>query len=191
MPRRTGGYDRRPLSPAWSCASWAAFSGFWFAAAISRPISRLRDGVRQVGEGDFSVAVPVRGVREAADLAVSFNDLGQQLTEYIEKRDFIRDTFGRYVTQEVVTKAAGIRRGFGNGRRDPGGLPHHVGFAGLYGHHRRDGPGAGYHLSQPLFEQDDRYSLWITGPSSTKFWGMAFWPFSAPPNPWKTTRPGP
>jgi len=40
-------------------------------------------------------------VREVADLAVSFNDLGKQLTEYIEKRDFIRDTFGRYVTQEV------------------------------------------------------------------------------------------
>jgi len=79
-------------------------SGFWFAAAISRPISRLRDGVRQVGEGDFAVAVPVRGVREVADLATSFNELGQQLTEYIEKRDFIRDTFGRYVTQEVVTK---------------------------------------------------------------------------------------
>ncbi|MBU4231118.1 MAG: HAMP domain-containing protein [Desulfobacterales bacterium] len=79
-------------------------SGFYFAAAISRPISRLRDGVRQVGEGDFAVAVPVRGVREVADLAVSFNDLGKQLTEYIEKRDFIRDTFGRYVTQEVVTK---------------------------------------------------------------------------------------
>jgi len=79
-------------------------SGLYFAAAISRPISRLRDGVRQVGEGDFAVAVPVRGVREVADLAVSFNDLGKQLTEYIEKRDFIRDTFGRYVTQEVVTK---------------------------------------------------------------------------------------
>jgi len=79
-------------------------SGFWFAAAISRPISRLRDGVRQVGEGDFAVAVPERGVREVADLAHSFNELGQQLTEYIEKRDFIRDTFGRYVTQEVVTK---------------------------------------------------------------------------------------
>jgi class 3 adenylate cyclase/HAMP domain-containing protein len=80
------------------------FSGFFFAATISRPISRLRDGVRQVGEGDFAVAVPERGVREVADLAHSFNELGQQLTEYIEKRDFIRDTFGRYVTQEVVKK---------------------------------------------------------------------------------------
>jgi class 3 adenylate cyclase/HAMP domain-containing protein len=79
-------------------------SGLWFAGAISRPISRLRDGVRQVGEGNFAVAVPERGVREVAELAHSFNELGQQLIDYIAKRDFIRDTFGRYVTQEVVTK---------------------------------------------------------------------------------------
>ncbi|MFA5110415.1 MAG: adenylate/guanylate cyclase domain-containing protein, partial [Desulfobaccales bacterium] len=79
-------------------------SGLWFASLLSRPIRRLRDGVQQVGEGNFAVAVPERGVREVADLAHSFNELGQQLTEYIEKRDFIRDTFGRYVTQEVVTK---------------------------------------------------------------------------------------
>ncbi|MGA9753860.1 MAG: adenylate/guanylate cyclase domain-containing protein [Desulfobaccales bacterium] len=79
-------------------------SGLWFAATISRPISHLRDGVRQVGGGNFAVAVRERGVREVADLAHSFNELGQQLTEYIEKRDFIRDTFGRYVTQEVVKR---------------------------------------------------------------------------------------
>jgi sigma-B regulation protein RsbU (phosphoserine phosphatase) len=30
--------------------------------------------------------------------------LGEQLTDYIAKRDFIRDTFGRYVTQEVVKR---------------------------------------------------------------------------------------
>jgi class 3 adenylate cyclase/HAMP domain-containing protein len=79
-------------------------SGLWFAGAISRPISRLRDGVQQMGEGDLAVAVPVRGVREVAELATSFNHLGEQLTDYIAKRDFIRDTFGRYVTQEVVNR---------------------------------------------------------------------------------------
>jgi class 3 adenylate cyclase len=78
--------------------------GVLFAATISRPILQLRNGVRQVGEGDFSVAVPERGVKEVVHLAHSFNQLGQQLTEYIAKRDFIRDTFGRYVTQEVVRR---------------------------------------------------------------------------------------
>jgi class 3 adenylate cyclase len=78
--------------------------GLWLAAGVARPISSLRDGVRQIGEGDFSVAMPATGVKEVVHLADSFNQLGRQLTEYIEKRDFIRDTFGRYVTQEVVKK---------------------------------------------------------------------------------------
>lgn len=78
--------------------------GLYFSAALSRPLRRLDQAVKQVGEGDFSVEVPVKGVREVVNLARSFNHLGQQLTDYIEKRDFIRDTFGRYVTQEVVKK---------------------------------------------------------------------------------------
>ena len=80
------------------------FSGLWFAGAISRPLRRLDAAVHQVGEGDFAVEVPEQGVREVVALARSFNDLGEQLTDYIEKRDFIRDTFGRYVTQEVVKR---------------------------------------------------------------------------------------
>jgi class 3 adenylate cyclase/HAMP domain-containing protein len=79
-------------------------SGVLFAAGLARPIRRLRDGVRQVGEGDFSVAVPARGAKEIVHLAESFNQLGKQLTDYMQKRDFIRDTFGRYVTQEVVKR---------------------------------------------------------------------------------------
>jgi class 3 adenylate cyclase len=78
--------------------------GLWFAAAISRPLRRLDDAVHQVGEGNFSVEVPEKGVKEVVGLARSFNNLGEQLTDYIEKRDFIRDTFGRYVTQEVVKR---------------------------------------------------------------------------------------
>ena len=78
--------------------------GFFFAANISRPLLRLRQGVREIGEGNFEVAVPERGAREVVDLAHSFNNLGQKLTEYIAKRDFIRDTFGRYVTKEVVQR---------------------------------------------------------------------------------------
>ncbi len=79
-------------------------SGLWFAGYISRPIFRLRDGVQEVGEGNFAVAVPEHGVKEVVQLAQSFNRLGEQLTDYMAKRDFIRDTFSRYVTQEVVKK---------------------------------------------------------------------------------------
>ncbi|MCL4502732.1 MAG: HAMP domain-containing protein, partial [Deltaproteobacteria bacterium] len=81
-----------------------ALGGLYFASAISRSLRSLGKAVQQVGEGDFTVEVPERGVREVMDLAHSFNNLGEQLTDYIEKRDFIRDTFGRYVTQEVVKR---------------------------------------------------------------------------------------
>lgn len=81
-----------------------ALTGFWFAGIISRPIFRLRDGVKKVGEGDFGVAVSETGSREVKELARSVNQLGRQLTDYIAKRDFIRDTFGRYVTQAVVNQ---------------------------------------------------------------------------------------
>jgi len=81
-----------------------ALLGFGFAATFARPIARLRDGVQQVGGGNFAVAVPVRGAREIVQLAQAFNELGHQLTDYIEKRDFIRDTFSRYVTNEVVQR---------------------------------------------------------------------------------------
>jgi len=82
----------------------AGFFGFYFAASISGPLRRLQQGVKEVGEGNFSVAVPEKGVREVVHLAHSFNRLGEQLIDYIAKRDFIRDTFGRYVTQEVVKR---------------------------------------------------------------------------------------
>jgi len=60
--------------------------GFFFASIISSPLRRLQKGVREIGEGNFAVAVPERGAREVVDLAHSFNNLGQQLTEYIAKR---------------------------------------------------------------------------------------------------------
>ena len=79
-------------------------SGLWCAATISRPLERLDYGVQQVGEGDFAVTVPEKGFKEVKSLAQSFNLLGAQLTDYIAKRDFVRDTFSRYVTKEVVKK---------------------------------------------------------------------------------------
>jgi class 3 adenylate cyclase/HAMP domain-containing protein len=81
-----------------------ALGGLYFAAAISRPLRRLGQAVQQVGEGNFRVEVPEKGVKEVVELARSFNNLGNQLADYIAKRDFIRDTFGRYVTQDVVKR---------------------------------------------------------------------------------------
>ncbi len=74
------------------------------ARTITRPLRRLALQTEAVAHGDFSARVPETGAREIAHLARSFNRMGDHLVEYIEKRDFIRDTFGRYVTHEVVKK---------------------------------------------------------------------------------------
>jgi len=72
--------------------------------SITRPLTVLAQSTAALGHGDFSVTVAETGPREILQLAHSFNELGRELAAYIEKRDFIRDTFGRYVTQEVVKR---------------------------------------------------------------------------------------
>jgi len=96
--RLVGGVGGVILLAIGAAISW------WIASLISRPIWRLVAGVNQIGKGDFTVEVAEQGATELRELAQSFNRLGKQLTEYIEKRDFIRDTFGRYLTQEVVNR---------------------------------------------------------------------------------------
>ncbi len=71
---------------------------------ITAPLRSLADRTTAIATGDFATTVPETGAREIAHLAQSFNQMGRQLTDYIAKRDFIRDTFGRYVTQEVVKR---------------------------------------------------------------------------------------
>jgi class 3 adenylate cyclase len=75
-----------------------------FARSITKPLRVLARKTDDIAHGDFSATVPETGAKEISHLARSFNRMGQQLTEYIAKRDFIRDTFGRYVTQEVVKR---------------------------------------------------------------------------------------
>ncbi|AEB08282.1 PDC sensor domain-containing protein [Desulfobacca acetoxidans] len=85
---------------------------------ITRPLRTLATTTEAIGQGDFAVTVAETGPREILHLAQAFNRLGRQLIEYIEKRDFIRDTFGRYVTQEVVSKLMESRNGLELGGED-------------------------------------------------------------------------
>ncbi len=71
---------------------------------ITRSLRVLSRKTADIAHGDFTATVPETGAREIANLARSFNRMGRELTDYMAKRDFIRDTFGRYVTQEVVKK---------------------------------------------------------------------------------------
>jgi class 3 adenylate cyclase len=66
---------------------------------ISRPIIDLMNSAVQVTEeGPYRDAIEVKSRDEVGQLTAAFNEM----MEGLRQRDFIRDTFGRYVTKEVV-----------------------------------------------------------------------------------------
>jgi len=69
------------------------------ARRIARPILELEQAVRLIGRGNLDVKVSVAtGGEEIVRLAESFNEMVKGLKE----RDFIKDTFSRYVTKQVA-----------------------------------------------------------------------------------------
>ena len=72
--------------------------GTGLAWRVTRPISALTGGVARVADGDLSLVLPVRSHDEVGRLTSAFNEM----VEGLRQRDFIRSTFGRYVSPEVV-----------------------------------------------------------------------------------------
>ena len=64
------------------------------------PLQQLSQAVAKIREGDLSVQVPVVSDDELGILAGEFNEMALGLQD----REFIKDTFGRYVPNEVVTQ---------------------------------------------------------------------------------------
>jgi class 3 adenylate cyclase len=75
---------------------------------ISRPIIDLKDSAMSVTEnGSYQDALDVKSRDEVGQLTMAFNEM----MEGLRQRDFIRDTFGRYVTKEVVEELIGTPNG--------------------------------------------------------------------------------
>ena len=72
--------------------------GLLFARHLTRPLAALTRGVARVAGGDLSQTLPVRSRDEIGRLTDAFNEMLKGLRQ----RDFIRDTFGRYVSPEVA-----------------------------------------------------------------------------------------
>lgn len=71
------------------------------ARSIARPLRRMAEATGRVAQGDLDIDLSdVRSRDEVGMLAESFTRMAQGLKE----RDFIRDTFGRYLTREVVNR---------------------------------------------------------------------------------------
>ncbi|GEM_PF-571012 len=76
----------------------AVIFSFYFSNRLTRPIESLVSGMELVSGGDFTKRVPVTTTDEIGYLANSFN----RMTEGLKEREFIKDTFKRYVTREIA-----------------------------------------------------------------------------------------
>ncbi|UYN96306.1 MAG: adenylate/guanylate cyclase domain-containing protein [Enhydrobacter sp.] len=85
-----------------------AITVFFITRSLLRPIRNLSAAMGKVAEGDLSQRVPVTSNDEVGQLTGQFNDMVEGLRE----RERIRETFGRYVDENV---AATILRRQGQG----------------------------------------------------------------------------
>jgi class 3 adenylate cyclase/HAMP domain-containing protein len=71
------------------------------ARSVARPLLRMAEAARKVGAGDLDIDLSdISSSDEVGQLAQSFG----HMVDGLKQRDFIRDTFGRYLTKEVVTR---------------------------------------------------------------------------------------
>ena len=96
--RRLAKLRNTVLGASLAGALGALVVGVLLARRVTGPISALTGGVARVAAGDLSQSLPVRSSDEIGQLTRAFNEM----LEGLRQRDFIRDTFGRYVSPEVA-----------------------------------------------------------------------------------------
>jgi class 3 adenylate cyclase len=78
------------------------------ARSISRPLRRMAAATERIGQGDLDIDLSgIRSIDEVGQLARAFTSM----TEGLKDRDRIKDTFGRYLTQEVVKRLLESKEG--------------------------------------------------------------------------------
>ncbi len=94
--------EQRAIQLNWIITAIATLLGLVFAWAISRAlvdsVKRLLGGTQAVEKGDLGVEIHVNTRDEMATLADSFNHMVVGLRE----KEYIRETFGKYVDPRVV-----------------------------------------------------------------------------------------
>ncbi len=71
------------------------------ARSLARPLVRMAEATSKVANGDLDIDLTdIRRTDEVGQLADGFT----RMVEGLKQRDFIRDTFGRYLTKEVVRR---------------------------------------------------------------------------------------
>jgi class 3 adenylate cyclase len=71
---------------------------YWITRALTRPMDRLDYGMRRVAADDLTVRLPVTSDDEMGHAVSRFNAMVEGLSE----REYLRDTFGKYVSESVA-----------------------------------------------------------------------------------------
>jgi class 3 adenylate cyclase len=87
--------------------SGTIFIYFWISRALTRPIARLDHGMHRVEKNDYAVRLPVTSDDEMGHAVSRFNHMVEGLGE----REYLRDTFGKYVNPSVAAAIMGNRTG--------------------------------------------------------------------------------
>ncbi len=77
----------------------AATIYYWITRALTLPVARLDHGMRQVAAGDLTVRLPVTSDDELGHAINGFN----QMTSGLNEREYLRDVFGKYVSETVAS----------------------------------------------------------------------------------------
>lgn len=94
----------RELLATTAAAMLAGILGIiYISGLISRPIARLSEAARRMGEGDLDARAPVAGKDELADLARTFNEMAGELRHRIGASEELRKYFERIL--DHLTKA--------------------------------------------------------------------------------------
>ena len=81
----------------------AATIYYWITRALTQPVNRLDGGMRHVADNDLSIRLPVTSDDEVGHATSGFNKMVEGLAE----REYLRDTFGKYVSESVATAILG------------------------------------------------------------------------------------
>jgi HD-GYP domain-containing protein (c-di-GMP phosphodiesterase class II) len=77
--------DRRALIFVVVVICVALAVGYLFAVAISNPIRGLASSTRAISRGEFHERTPVHGAAEISELAETFNNMADDIEQYIER----------------------------------------------------------------------------------------------------------
>ena len=81
----------------------AATIYYWITRALTHPIDRLDGAMQRVASDDLTIRLPVTSDDEMGRTTSEFNHMVEGLAE----REYLRDTFGKYVSESVATAILG------------------------------------------------------------------------------------